>query len=99
MGNEQNTATYKDDKINIKENIDLIIQNLKFSYNLSQLDITHESQMFRSVFYFKCSNEKPINMIIFSNGTLLLQGSQKIKKEDFQKEANQIIKMYKEICK
>jgi len=93
----QNMRVCKLKNINSNEKLKKFISNLKFSYNIEDLQLTHPSQIFITKFYLVTAPIRKISLQIFDNGTILIQSSPKIPKKKFDLEINQIIKMAEEL--
>ncbi len=98
MPDGQNTLVIKNNKkITKKHILKEFIQKLNSVYELTSLNLTHPSQIFRANFYLITERKYKISMIIFTTGTIIFQGSLKIKKEKFEKELKQITRLLNEL--
>lgn len=77
--------------------LDLFVKTLNQIYNCDTFPLTHPSQLFRTKFYLKTFKRKKISLLIFSNGTIFIQGSPQIPQEIFQTETKQILNLVKDL--
>jgi len=94
MSQVQNIRVHKIEGINNSSKfLENFVTALKYSYVLEDKELTHPSQIFITRFYLVTAPIRKVSLQIFNNGTLLIQGSPRIPKKNFDLEINQIIRL------
>lgn len=71
-------------------------RQLKDKYKVMGLPLTQQYQVYRVRLCLKCAPEIPVSLQIFTSGTILIQGSPKIPKNEFESETDTIAEMAKQ---